>query len=116
MLSCESQRKIIAAFGNNLKDQVCAKKFGGLMLFKPHSLDKLLLSWLMRKLNLEIIKLEFGGGKVIALTEHSLWCVFQISNVGSDPPYMTDDEARLKRSWECKYVPAHITPSWVSRF
>ena len=50
MLSCESQRKIITAFDNNFKDQVCAKKFGGLMLFKPHSLDKLLLSWLMWKL------------------------------------------------------------------
>jgi hypothetical protein len=51
----------------------------------------------MRKLNPKTMKLEIGGGKEIAITEHSVWCVFQIPNARSDPPYMTDDEARLKR-------------------
>jgi len=51
----------------------------------------------MRKLNPETMKLEIGGGKEIAITEHSVQCVFQIPNAGSDPPHMTDDKARLKR-------------------
>ena len=51
----------------------------------------------MRKLNPETMKLEIGGGKEIAITEHSVWCVFQIPNAGSDPPHMTDNEARIIR-------------------
>jgi hypothetical protein len=45
----------------------------------------------------ETIKLKVGGGKEIAITEHNICCVFQISNASSNPPRMTDDEARLKR-------------------
>jgi hypothetical protein len=51
----------------------------------------------MRKLNLETMELEIGGGKEIPITVHNVWCVFQFPNVGSDPPCMTDDEAHLKR-------------------
>ncbi|RLN43147.1 uncharacterized protein C2845_PM01G43340 [Panicum miliaceum] len=76
-------KEIVAALSDNLKSQ-------------PHYLDRQLLSWLMRKLNPETMKLEIGGGKEIAITEHTVWCVFQIPNSGSDPPFMTDDEARLK--------------------
>jgi len=90
-------KEIVQALGDTLKDQVVAKNFGGLLQFKPNGLDRHLLSWLMRKLNPETMKLEIGGGKEIAITEHSVWCVFQIPNAGSDPPHMTDDEARLKR-------------------
>ena len=43
------------------------------------------------------MKLEIGGGKKIAITEHSVWCVFQIPKDGGDPPFMSDDEARFKR-------------------
>ena len=50
----------------------------------------------MRKLNPEIMKLEIGGGKEIAITEHSVWCVFQIPKAGGHPPFMSDDEARFK--------------------
>ena len=42
------------------------------------------------------MKLEIGGGKEIAITEHSVWCVFQIPNARGDPPYMSDDEAHFK--------------------
>ena len=90
-------KEIVAALGDTLKGQVVAKNFGGLLQFKPHELDRHLLSWLMRKLNPETMKLEIGGGKEIAITEHSVWCVFQIPNAGSDPPHMTDDEARIIR-------------------
>ena len=61
-------KEIVAALDDKLKDQVCAMNFGGLLLFKPHSLDRHLLSWLMRKLNPETMKLEIGGGKEIAIT------------------------------------------------
>ncbi|KAG2536701.1 uncharacterized protein LOC120692431 [Panicum virgatum] len=88
-------KEIVAALGDTLNGQVVAKNFGGLLQFKPHELDRHLLSWLMRKLNPETMKLEIGGGKEIAITEHSVWCVFQIPNAGSDPPHMTDDEARI---------------------
>ncbi|RLN32961.1 uncharacterized protein C2845_PM03G23240 [Panicum miliaceum] len=90
-------KEIVATLSDNLKSQVRVKNFGGLLSFKPHYLDRQLLSWLMRKLNPETMKLEIGGGKEIAITEHAVWCVFQIPNSGSDPPFMTDDEARLKR-------------------
>jgi hypothetical protein len=82
-------KEIVRALGDNLKCQVVAKHFGGLLLFKPHALDRHLLSWLMRKPNPETMKLEIGGGKEIAIIEHSVWCVFQIPNAGSDPPHMT---------------------------
>jgi len=90
-------KEIVAALGDTLKGQVVAKNFGGLLQFKPHEHDRHLLSWLMWKLNPETMKLEIGGGKEIAITEHSVWCVFQIPNAGSDPPHMTDDEARIIR-------------------
>jgi len=51
----------------------------------------------MRKLNPKTMKLEIGGGKEIAITEHSVCCVFQIPNARGDPPYMSDDEAHFKR-------------------
>ena len=88
-------KEIVRALGDNLKCQVVAKNFGGLLRFKPHALDRHLLSWLMQKPNPETMKLEIGGGKEIAITEHSVWCVFQIPNAGSDPPHKTDDEARI---------------------
>ena len=68
-------KEIVAALGDTLKGQVVAKNFGGLLQFKPHELDRHLLSWLMRKLNPETMKLEIGGGKEIAIIEHSVWCV-----------------------------------------
>lgn len=88
---------IVKALDGNLKALVRAKDFGGVLLFKPHSLDRQLLSLLMRKLNLETMKLEIGGGKVIAITEHNVRCVFQIPNTGSNPPLLNDDEAHVKR-------------------
>jgi hypothetical protein len=88
---------IVKALDENLKAQVSAKNIGGLLLFKPQSLDRQLLSLLMRKINTKTMKLEIGGGKEIAITEHSVWCVFQIPNTGSDPPLLKDDEARVKR-------------------
>ncbi|RLN42141.1 uncharacterized protein C2845_PM01G41100 [Panicum miliaceum] len=64
--------------------KVCTKNFGGLLSFKPYSLDRQLLSWLMRKLNPETINLEIGGGKEIAITEHNVWknwCKAVVDNV-----------------------------------
>ncbi|RLM84933.1 uncharacterized protein C2845_PM04G08000 [Panicum miliaceum] len=65
--------EIVKALDDNLKGQVCAKNFGALLFFKTHSLDRQLLSCLMRKLNPKTMKLEVGGGKEIAITEHSIW-------------------------------------------
>jgi hypothetical protein len=31
-------------------------------------------SWLMRKFNPEIMKLEIGGGKEINVSDHAMWC------------------------------------------
>ena len=90
-------KELVAALNKSLKAQVRAKNFGGLLDFQPSSLDRQLLSWLMRKLNPETMKLEIGGGKEIAITEHSVWCVFQIPKAGGHPPFMSDDEARFKR-------------------
>jgi len=90
-------KELVAALNKSLKAQVREKNFGGLLLFQPSSLDRQLLSWLMRKLNPETMKLEIGGGKEIAITEHSVWCVFQIPKDGGGPPFMSDDEARFKR-------------------
>jgi hypothetical protein len=89
--------KLVNALSDELKSEVVAKGFGGLLRFKPHLLSRKLLSWLMRKLNPETMKLEIGGGKEIPITEHSVWCVLQLPNVGSDPPPMSDADARALR-------------------
>jgi len=52
----------------------------------------------MLRLNPETMKLELGGGKVIDVNEHTVWCLFQIPKVGGDPPYMSDAEARVRRN------------------
>jgi hypothetical protein len=67
--------KLVNALSDELKSEVVAKGFGGLLRFKSHLLSRKLLSWLMRKLNPETMKLEIGGGKEIPITEHSVWCV-----------------------------------------
>ncbi|XP_035815844.1 uncharacterized protein [Zea mays] len=89
--------KLVNALSDELKSEVVAKGFGGLLRFKPHLLSRKLLSWLMRKLNPETMKLEIGGGKEIPIIEHSVWCVLQLPNVGSDPPPMSDADARALR-------------------
>jgi hypothetical protein len=89
--------KLVNSLSDELKSEVVAKGFGGLLRFKPHLLSRKLLSWLMRKLNLETMKLEIGGGKEIQITEHSVWCVLQLPNVGSDPPPMSDADAHALR-------------------
>lgn len=89
--------KLVNSLSDELKSEVVAKGFGGLLRFKPHLLSRKLLSWLMRKLNPETMKLEIGGGKEIQITEHSVWCVLQLPNVGSDPPPMSDADARALR-------------------
>ncbi|RLM80513.1 uncharacterized protein C2845_PM12G14740 [Panicum miliaceum] len=88
---------IVKSLDVNLKGQVRAKNFGGLLSFNPHTLDRQLLSWLMRKLNPETMELEIGSDKEIPIIEHNVWCVFQFPNVGSDSPRMTDAEAHLKQ-------------------
>jgi hypothetical protein len=78
--------KFVNALSDELKSEVVVEGFDGLLRFKSHLLSRKLLSWLMRKLNPETMKLEIGGGKEIPITEHSVWCVLQLPNVGSDPP------------------------------
>ena len=87
-------KRLVAALPDDLKSEVHVKGFGGLLEFKPHVLSRKLLSWLMRKLNPETMKLEIGGGKEIPITEHNMWCIFQLPNSGGDPPPMTDKDAR----------------------
>ena len=61
-------KELVAALNKSMKAQVREKNFGGLLFLQPSSLDMQLLSWLMRKLNPETMKLEIGGGKEIAIT------------------------------------------------
>ena len=56
-------KELVAALNKSLKAQVRAKNFGGLLLFQPSSLDRQLLSWLIRKINPETMKLQIGGEK-----------------------------------------------------
>jgi len=90
-------QKILKALPEGLKPEIKSRGFSGLLEFKPRSLDRKLLSWLMQKLNPESMKLELGGGKEISVNEHSVWCGFQLPRAGCDPPTMTDVEARARR-------------------
>jgi len=90
--------ELLKALPADLEDIVKARGFGGLLGFKPTCLDRKLLTWLMLRLNPETMKLELGGGKVIDVNEHTVWCLFQIPKVGGDPPYMSDAEARVRRN------------------
>jgi hypothetical protein len=89
--------KLINALPNDLKGQVVAKGFGGLLNFKPNYLKRDVSSWLMRKFNPETMKLEIGGGKEINVSHHAVWCAMQIPNAGGDPLPMSDADARAER-------------------
>jgi hypothetical protein len=91
-------QSILKALTEDLKAQINSKGFGGLLGFKPKTLDRKLLTWLMQRLNPETMNLDLGAGKVVAVNEHSVWCLFQLPKVGCDPPTMTDAEARVKRN------------------
>ena len=107
--------KLVNALSDELKSEVVAKGFGGLLRFKPHLLSRKLLSWLMRKLNPETMKLDIGGGKEIPITEHSVWCVLQLPNVGRDPPpCLMQMLVPCGTSWESKFVATLIDADLVS--
>jgi hypothetical protein len=89
---------IVKALPKGVIDDVKAKGFGGLLLFKPSNMDRKFLMWIMQKLNPKSMTLEIGGGKSIPVNEHSVWCVFQIPRRGCDPPSMTDEEVRIRRN------------------
>jgi hypothetical protein len=89
--------KLINVLPNDLKGQVVAKGFGGLLNFKPNYLKRDVCSWLMRKFNPETMKLEIGGGKEINVSHHAVWCAMQIPNAGGDPLPMSDADARAER-------------------
>jgi hypothetical protein len=89
--------KLLNALPDDLKGQVVAKEFGGLLNFKPNYLKRDVSSWLMRKFNPEIMKLEIGGGKEINVSDHAVWCAMQIPNAGGDPLSMSDADARAER-------------------
>jgi hypothetical protein len=98
-MRCPSSKfqRLLKALSDDLKTEIRARGFGGLLDFKPTSMDRVLLSWLMRRLNPDSMKLEIGGGKEISVNEHSVWCAFQIPRAGCDPPTMTDADARARR-------------------
>jgi hypothetical protein len=105
----------VNALSDELKGEVVAKGFGSLLRFKPHLLSRKLLSWLMWKLNPETMKLEIGGGKEIPITEHSVWCVLQLPNVGHDPPpSLMQMLVPCGTSWESKFVATLIDADLVS--
>jgi hypothetical protein len=89
--------KLLNALPNDLKGQVVAKGFGGLLNFKPNYLKRDVSSWLMRKFNPETMKLEIGGGKELNVSHHAVWCAMQIPNAGGDPLPMSDADARAER-------------------
>ncbi|CAL4995828.1 unnamed protein product [Urochloa decumbens] len=90
-------RDMVNALDDPLKDAIRAKNFGGLLDFKPRVLDRQLLSWLMRRLNQDTMTLELEGDQRISITQHTVWCVFQLPRDGGGPPEMTDAEARLRQ-------------------
>jgi hypothetical protein len=107
--------KLVNSLSDELKSEVVAKGFGGLLRFKPHLLSRKLLSWLMRKLNPETMKLEIGGGKEIQITKQSVWCVLQLPNVGSDPPpCLMQMLVPCWMSWGSKFVANLIDAYLVS--
>jgi hypothetical protein len=89
--------KLINDLPNDLKGQVVAKGFGGLLNFKPNYLKRDISSWLMRKFNPETMKFEIGGGKEINVSHHAVWCAMQIPNAGGDLLPMSDADARAER-------------------
>ena len=89
---------LVKATPNEIKDRLCAMGFGGLLEFKPTSLPRMLLIWLMDKFNLESMSLELGMGKVIEINEHAVWCMFMLNRVGNDPRNMDMVEAREMRN------------------
>jgi hypothetical protein len=89
---------IVKSLPNSVIDDVKAKVFCGLLLFKPSNMDRKFWMWIMQKLHTESMTLEIGGGKFIPVNEHIVWCVFQIPKRGYDPPSMTDEEARIRRN------------------
>jgi hypothetical protein len=89
--------KLLNALPNDLKGQVVAKDFRGLLNFKPNYLKRDVSSWLMRKFNPETMKLEIGGGKEINVSHHAVWCAMQIPNARGDPLPMSDADARAER-------------------
>jgi hypothetical protein len=95
VLSCKVVGHV-KALPKGVVDDVKAKGFGGLLLFKPSNMDRKFLMWVMQKLNPESMTLEIGGGKSTPVNEHSVWCAFQIPERGCDPPSMTDEEARIR--------------------
>jgi hypothetical protein len=96
--SPEKWLDIVKALSKGVIDDVKAKSFGGLLLFKPSSMDRKFLMWIMQKLNPKSMTLEIGSGKSIPVNEHSVWCAFQIPKRGCDPPSMTDEEAQIRRN------------------
>ena len=76
---------LVKATPDEIKDRLRAMGFGGLLEFKPTSLPRMLLIWLMDKFNPESMSLELGMGKVIEINEHAVWCMFMLNRVGNDP-------------------------------
>jgi hypothetical protein len=107
--------KLVNALSDELKGEVVAKGFGGLLRFKPHLLSRKLLSWLMQKLNPETMKLEIGGGKEISITEHSIgvFCSYQTLAV-TRPPCQMQMLVPCGTSWESKFVATLIDADLVS--
>jgi hypothetical protein len=89
---------IVKTLPKGVINDVKAKGFGGLLLFKPSSMYRKFLRWIMQKLNPEGMTLEIGGGKSIPINEHSVWCAFQIPRRGCDPPSMTDEQAQFRQN------------------
>ncbi|CAL5090577.1 unnamed protein product [Urochloa decumbens] len=90
-------RNLVDALSEDLKEKIRAKNFGGLLDFKPQELDRRLLSWLMTRLNPNTMRIELSGDQSIAITQHSVWCVFHLPNEGPAPTPMKDDVLRSKR-------------------
>ncbi|CAN6244160.1 unnamed protein product [Urochloa humidicola] len=90
-------RDLVNALDDDMKNAIRAKNFGGLLDFKPCELERKLLSWLMRKLNPDNMQLKLAGDQRISITQHSVWCVFQLPMDGGGPPEMTDVATHLRR-------------------
>jgi hypothetical protein len=69
VLSCKVV-DTVKALSKSVIDDVKAKGFGGLVLFKASSMDRKFLMWIMQKLNPESMTLEIGGGKSNPVNEH----------------------------------------------
>ena len=79
----------VASLPAPIKEEIVVKGFGGLLEFKPTFLKREIVTWIMDRLDPDTLEIKVRGRDHIAITEHAVWCVFQLPRTGGDPPVCT---------------------------